>query len=494
MYWPMMSSLSGRFLFLTMGFVMLAEILIFVPSVARFRLDYLQERLERAQIASLALLATPDDMVAPDLGAELLQNAEVLNIVLRRNAVRELILATPAQTEVAATFDLTDPSPFELMRDAMRCLMMDSGRVVRVIGRPVKGAGLEIEITIDETPLKEALMAYGARIFLLSAMISILTAALLFLSARRFIVRPISRVVANMTAFREDPEDPARIIDPQSSAREIADAERALSALQMQLQTALKERQRLAALGGAVAKISHDLRNILTTTQILADRIGSSADPAVARAAPKLLSSLDRAINLCERTLTFGKAEEPEPEKRTVVLRDLVREALEAETLTEVSGLSIVNDVPETLRAEADPEQFFRVLQNLLRNARQAIEAMGRPGEIRVGGTPLEQGTEVVIHDTGPGLPSRAVEHLFQPFQGAVRRGGSGLGLAIAAEIVRNHGGVLELVDTSTNGTTFRIRLPRGIESAGRPAEISQLQTYGRAVRERRSGTGSSAG
>ena len=88
----MLNTLSGRFLVLTTVFVMLAEVLIFVPSVARFREDYLLARLERAQIASLALLA--DDMISEDLEAELLRNAEVYNVVLRRDEVRQLMLSS----------------------------------------------------------------------------------------------------------------------------------------------------------------------------------------------------------------------------------------------------------------------------------------------------------------------------------------------------------------------------------------------------------------
>ena len=86
----MLNSLSGRFLALTILFVMLAEIFIFVPSIARFREDYMMNRLERAQIASLALLA--DDMIDAELESELLANAGAFNVVLRRDEVRQLML------------------------------------------------------------------------------------------------------------------------------------------------------------------------------------------------------------------------------------------------------------------------------------------------------------------------------------------------------------------------------------------------------------------
>jgi hypothetical protein len=113
------NSLSGRFLILTVIFVMLAEVFIFVPSVARFREDYLLARLERAQIASLALLAT-DGMIDDDLEYELLRNAEVLNVVLLRDATRQLILSSDHMTPIAHSFDLRDATAWTLIRDAMR--------------------------------------------------------------------------------------------------------------------------------------------------------------------------------------------------------------------------------------------------------------------------------------------------------------------------------------------------------------------------------------
>ena len=132
----MVNTLSGRFLILTTVFVMLAEVLIFVPSIARFREDYLRDRLERAQIASLALLA--DDMLDTDLEKELLQNAEVFNVVLRRDEVRQLMLSSPIPNPIAATYDLRDPGAVTLIRDALRQLVTPENRVIRVIGAPVR--------------------------------------------------------------------------------------------------------------------------------------------------------------------------------------------------------------------------------------------------------------------------------------------------------------------------------------------------------------------
>ena len=146
------NTLSGRFLILTILFVMLAEVFIFVPSIARFRQDYMLNHLERAQIASLALLA--DDMIEPDLEYELLKNAGVFNVVLRRDEMRQLVLNSDIPSPVAATFDLRDPSPGTLIMDALGRLTNGEDEVVRVIGHPVQDAGLLIEVTMPTQPLR----------------------------------------------------------------------------------------------------------------------------------------------------------------------------------------------------------------------------------------------------------------------------------------------------------------------------------------------------
>lgn len=465
-----LNSLSGRFLILTTVFVMLAEVLIFVPSVARFREDYLLLRLEKAQIASLALLA--NDMIPSDLEEELLQNAGVFNVVLRRDEVRQLILSSPIPSPVQSTFDLRDPTAFELIGDAMMRLLTPGNDVIRVIGNPVREAGLLIEVTMASGPLRAEMVDYGLRILLLSAVISVITAMLLFLAVRRFLVKPIEGVVQAMISYASAPEDARRIIVPKAGVRELRAAESALASMQTQLTGALRQKERLAQLGGAVAKISHDLRNILTVAQLFVDRLEQSEDPAVQRAAPKLVNSIARAVNLCESTLAFGKAEEPPPALNRVMLADIVNDVVDAERLASGShDLSFSEDVPAGMVIRADAEQLYRVLGNLIRNARQAIVASGEPGEISILAQETENDWKIRVTDTGPGLPSRAQEHLYKPFQGGTTKGGFGLGLAIAAELVRGHGGRLELLDTGPDGTTFEISLPISVAVLDEAAE-----------------------
>jgi signal transduction histidine kinase len=458
--WHFFNTLSGRFLLLTAAFVMLAEVLIFVPSIARFRADYLMMRLEKAQIAALAVLAS-DELIEAPLERELLANAEVFNVVLRRDEVRQLVLSSEITEPIGATYDLREASPWVLVRDALAVLTKPAPQVVRVIGNPVQDAGLLIEITMQTDGLRAAMLDYGLRILVLSALISIVTALLLFLAVQRLMVQPIRRVVQHMQAYAEAPEDARRVIVPEAGIEELRVAEEALQSMQTQLTGALRQKERLAQLGGAVAKISHDLRNILTTAQLFADRIDRSPDPAVARAAPKLVGSISRAVSLCESTLAFGKAEEPSPRLGRVQLRPLVEEVVEGEGLTAGGPITAIIDVPHGLALRADGEQLHRVLSNLMRNARQALEATGAPGTIEVSGGEDEAQWWIRVGDTGPGLPQKAREHLFAAFQGGARKGGTGLGLAIAAELVRGHGGRLELARSDADGTEFLIRLPK---------------------------------
>ena len=463
------NSLSGRFLALTIIFVMLAEVFIFVPSIARFRQDYMVNRLERAQIASLALLA--NDMIDPELEYELLKNAGVFNVVLRRDEVRQLMLSSDMPAPVSATYDLRNPPAGALIVDALARLVNPNPEVVRVIGNPVQDAGLLIEVTMPTEPLRDAMIEYGLRILLLSAVISIFTATLLFFAVRRLLVAPIKGVVAAMKSYAAAPEDARRIIQPSADVRELNEAEHALQSMQSDLTSMLRQRERLAALGSAVAKISHDLRNILTSAQLFADRIDSSEDPVVARMAPKLMNSITRAVHLCESTLAFGKAEEPAPTLGIVNLSHIIQDVLEAEQLAASDDLvTFENDVPPGLMVRADPEQLYRVASNLIRNARQAIEVSRTPGKIQVTAVEDDQSWRIQVADTGPGLPQKAQEHLFTPFQGGARKGGSGLGLAIAAELVRGHGGNLSLTRTGSEGTVFTVTLPKTVINSDRSA------------------------
>ncbi|SEA15693.1 sensor histidine kinase [Rubrimonas cliftonensis] len=456
-------SLSGRLLILAILAVMVVEVVIFLPSVARFREDYLLGRLRMAELASLALLATPEGMLDPELEAQLLRRADAASIVLRRGGARALALSDPMARMVQETYDLRDAQAPELIADAVMLLFSDGDRVIRVIGAPAAGMDV-VEITMEEAPLLKAGRAYALRILQLSLIISMFVGVLLYLLTRRLLVRPMARIVASMAAFRENPEGPEPVFVPSSAVTEVAVAEEALAAMQTELRAALRQKARLASLGEAVARIAHDLRNLLSTAQLLADRLEGSADPVAARVGPKLVGSLDRAVALCQSTLRFGAAQEAPPAPRETPVARLAAEVADAVFPDAENGdtapVRLEIDVAGKLCVWADPDQLHRVLVNLVRNARAAIEGAGRSGVVRLSARQAGAMVEIDVADEGPGLPRKALDNLFQPFRGGAGRAGTGLGLAIARDLAEMQGGALTLVASGEGGARFRVSAP----------------------------------
>ena len=449
-------SLSARLLLLTIVFVMVSEVLIYAPSIGRFRLVYLEERLAAGRLAILALEATPDHMVSNELKRELLAHAHAHLIAIRRDNDMKLMLSTESPEAIDDSFDLRQGTFFSLIGDAFATLMHGGDRLIRVVGTAPPDLTTEVEVLIDEKPLRIAMFDYSKRILELSIVISLITAALVYFSLQWLMVRPMRRITQSMTAFRDDPEDAAHsALEPSRRSDEIGIAERELVDMQSRLRAALHQKSRLAALGIAVTKISHDLRGILATARLVSDRIADSDDPEVKRITPTLLGAIDRAVDLCSKTLTFITDKPPELRRSHFPIARLAEEV--GQSLAEVVNGDAVWTVhaPDNPMIDADRDQLFRVLSNLGRNALQS-------GATRVEVSARSTGERTVIDvaDNGPGLPPRARERLFQPFSGSARPGGSGLGLAIARELMRAHGGDIRLVRSTGEGSTFELELP----------------------------------
>jgi signal transduction histidine kinase len=465
--------LSAKLLLLTILFVMLAEVLVFVPSVSNFRRQWLMERLAAAQIASLAAEAAPGGQLPSTLRNELLDRAKVKAIAVKRADSRVLIIEMDMPAEIDAAYDLRDASWLALIADALMVFVAPDDRVIRVIGEPGFNEGEFIEVVMGEGPLKTAMIRYGLDILGLSILISIITAALVYLSLDALLVKPMTKLTWNIVRFSERPEDPTRIIRPSSRRDEIGTAERELSAMQQELSETLSQKTRLAALGLAVSKVSHDLRNMLSSAQLLSDRLITVKDPTVQRLVPKLIASLDRAIRLCARTLDYGQAQEVPPRRKRFELAPLVSEVADALGLPRPKLIDWTVEIEAALEVDADRDQLYRVLSNLCRNAVQALESEGAAaGEIVVAARREGAVTIIEIADTGPGVPEKARAHLFKAFQSVARKGGTGLGLAIAAELVQAHGGQIVLLDNE-EGATFRVTIPDVVVELERARRLS---------------------
>jgi signal transduction histidine kinase len=447
-------SLSARLLVLTIFFVMLGEVLIFVPSVARFRMTYFENRLAAGHIATLSLEASEARPLDPSLTDKLLAQVGARGVALYRPNGAVLRLESVNSPTPDATIDLTRPNILLAIRGSFRTLFGNDPRILRVLGPSTTDSAETVEVLLDEAPLRGEMWDFGVRILELSIVISLVAAALVYVSLQWLLVRPMRRITANMMNFREDPEDASRMIAASGRRDEIGVAERELAVLQRTVRQALGHRARLAALGTAVTKINHDLRSILSTARLVTDGLAVSAAPEVRRVAPRLFDSIDRAVALCTRTLDFSREGAPPLAPRRFPLASLIDEVAPDLELSE-DGMAIECAIPPDLVIEADRDQLYRVLLNLARNAVEAGARRLRFAAVRENGV-----IAIEIADDGPGLPPKAQDNLFRPFFGSARPGGSGLGLAIARELTRAHGGELTLVSTTGSGTVFRLTLP----------------------------------
>jgi len=458
--------LSGKLLVLTILFVMISEALIYVPSIANFRLSWLNDRLAAAHTAALVLDAAPSGMVPESLARQILGSVGARALAMKMGTQRRLLAVSDMPPQIHHDIDMRNVSWFRAVFDAFDTLICNDKDVMRVVG-PAPMGGDFIEIVMDEAPLRQAMLRFTFNLLLLSLAISAITAALVYLALHYLLVRPMRRITANMMRFRDDPENPARVIAVSRRQDEVGLAERELAGMQRDLASMLQQKNHLAALGLAVSKINHDLRNLLTSAQLFSEGLSSLPDPRVQRFAPKLMRALERAIAFCESTLSYGRAQEPPPDRRPVDVEALVEEVHDTLALAE-SRIGWIAAIERGLIVDADPDQLLRVLLNLARNAVQALEtrAPNDPARDQVRITGRREGAVAVIEvsDTGPGFPVRAREHLFEAFQSTARSGGTGLGLAIAAELVRAHGGEIKLVE-GTIGATFRLTIPdRAVE------------------------------
>jgi signal transduction histidine kinase len=458
--------LSTKLLVLTLIFVVSAEVLVFLPSIAHYRLSRIEETVRRADLVVLALRQGGD--VDRALQDDLLAALRASAISVRSGEVRRLVAMSEQPTTIDRVVDTARLDPWRSAVDVVDMLFAGDGRRLRVLGQP-NDAGQVVDLVVSETPIRRATLVYAGRLLALTSVLLAIVAGLAFFGLHRLFLVPLRHLTRAMTDFAADPENPARVIRPSDRRDEIGEAERRLADMQIEVAGSLAQKKHLADLGVAVSKINHDLRNVLASAQLITDRLNAIPDATVQRFAPKLIATIDRAIDYSRAVLDYGKTGEAPPQRRLIAIDRLVEDvaellgAHERETgLVFDDGTALAIEIARGLEADADPDQLFRVLLNLMRNAHQAMEGDNDPALVRRITVAAERrGAVVVIRvsDTGPGVPAKARENLFRPFQGGVRRGGTGLGLAICAELVRAHGGEIELVDGGP-GATFEVTLP----------------------------------
>ena len=455
------SGLSARLLVLTVLFVLLGEIFIYVPSISRHRLVFLEERIDAARIAALAVEASPDGMVTEELRAALLKRAGVTAVSLKRTGTRRLVLAGDMPVTVDASFDLREATPLRLIGHAADSLRYGGERTIRVMGvAPGDPSDTAVDIVLPEAPMYASMLDYSGRILVLSIILAFVVAGLVYLSLHWLMVLPLGRMTDSLVSFRRAPEDADATVRVSGRRDEIGLAQRELQVMQRRVRAALRQRERLAAVGAGVAKINHDLRNMLATAAVLTDRLAMARDPEVQKLAHPLVAAIDRAIALCTHTLSFATGRLPAPRRTSFALAPLVDDVRAALPISGGVPVAWHNEVPLELSVTADRDQLYRVIVNLGQNAVQALACHEGGGTVLVSAWRDPSDTIVEIADTGPGIPASVREHLFEAFADGGRSDGTGLGLAIARDLMRNHGGDIHLERSDPSGTVFRLRVP----------------------------------
>jgi len=451
--------LSWRILGLVIVAVMTAELLLFLPSIARYRLVYLEQLIESGTLAALALDATPDNMVTEEVKRSLLNHARVDAVVLvEPNKPRRALLNIPPRPDMP-TFNLKERGALGLIWDALAAMARDGAYYTRVGGESMRLPKAMVWIVVDELPMRLAMYEYSVRVLVLSIIIALFTAALLYLALRWLVIRPLQDLSADMVAFRRDPEEAGNDRPRVTRNDEIGVLDREFQNLQRELRASLRQKSRLADVGAASNKINHDLRNILSTARLLSDRLAHSNDERTRKFAPTIMNTIDRATRMASEAIEYVR-DRPTPRLEEFDLADLIDEV--GVTLQEQGEDSDpntlrnwVNDLAGERRVKADRDLLYRVFVNLGRNA---FDAGASTVTVRTqnGGAYLL----VDVADNGPGVPKDVVAQLFKPFTTGGRAGGAGLGLAIARDLVRAHGGEIAMTDTGPSGTTFRFTLP----------------------------------
>lgn len=452
---------------MTIGFVMLAELVIFIPSATTFRQDWLNERAQQAGLLAQALTGVPDYEASEILTQQFMQDTDVIMMSAKRDGMSEFMLGRPPESAGIDLVDLREMRRLPLFRDALKAFFGSSEGSIRVLAMsPVQGQDA-LELIIPKSKLQWAMRDYAKRIAVLSLAIAVITGLLIYLAMLFMIIRPIEKLASGLADFRQDPEKRLSNLPPSRRKDEIGQLQREFYDMKQGVRASFKQRERLATLGMAVAKINHDLRNVLASASLISERLERDQEERIAKMGARLTRAIDRGIKLTSEVLNFSLSGQDEADFEVVRISLLVGEAA-GDTLGGFGSgrrrISFTNKIPSELIVTADKDHTYRIFHNLFRNAAQAMAKMPEDDAVRnltVEAIPAGDLISILVKDTGPGLPDKAKDNLFKAFASASGRGSTGLGLTISQDLAREQGGDIMLESTSEKGTVFAVCLQK---------------------------------
>ncbi len=474
---PQPTSLPSKLLWCTVFSILIIEILAIIPVLGRQRLYWMNDVKSRADIAAFALQTNS----GADADALLrLAGVQQLRLLSRHSGTKTWQIQGYQHSNLPLVVPGNERIGYSSLMICRRIAGFAPPEESIAFPSAVVPGGIMI-VDVDTAPLTARLYTYAQRALSLIIIVSLLSGLLVYAVLNWLLVRPMEILTTSIARFREAPEEADTSALDWLAGRpkdDISVAARELKDMQAELRAALWRNARLAAVGTAVAKIAHDLRNILSSALLVADRLHDVEDPMVKRAARALIPAVERAAEMVSSTVEFAKEGRMSVKRTPLQLRALIDEV--AETLApNGAAWTLENSVPEGIEMKLDRDHFFRVFANLIRNAGEAgattirLSTQTRDGQVRL-----------LVADNGPGLPERAKANLFKPFAGSARSGGTGLGLAIARDLARAHGGDLVLEKTDPRGTVFCLTLtplepqetaepPPTIQTAMRPKQTA---------------------
>jgi len=450
------SRLSGKLLVLTILFVLLAEAVIFFPSASNHRHNWLQERAISAGHLALALNGAQENYDRMILSETFMNDTDISVVSTETDGTSQLVLGFPPETTDFELIDLRKPMPGMQLRATLASFTEKEG-YFRVLAKPPPGEFQTLEYLVPKLALQQEMEQYYRNILGLSVLIAIITGILLYSVLRFMIIKPLQCLSDDVEDFQGDPSAPLKVKRTHNRKDEIGDLSRSFTEMQEGVQASLEQRKRLADLGLAVSKINHDLRNVLTSAQLVSDRLAMDKDERVKKMGERLVRAVDRGVRIAENVLEYGSEKDEILDLGTVNLSQIAGEAAK-DTLTRFPDVAFENVIDPGLQVKADADHTYRIFQNLIRNAAQALA--GKPDakvkvEARNGGNKVY----TTLSDNGPGLPEKVRETIFTPFSTSGGRGRTGLGLTISKELAEAQGGKIALVNSDEQGTMFELTL-----------------------------------
>jgi two-component system, NtrC family, sensor kinase len=298
---------------------------------------------------------------------------------------------------------------------------------------------------------------------LISTILFIICGILLTALVSRKIIRPLKVIEGTTERIARGDFRPLPVLNTRDETQNVVEAFNRMVRELARRQDQLVQSKKMSSLGILTAGIAHQLNNplnnISTSCQIVMEELDEGSKELLRKMLGNIEQEVHRARDIVKGLLEFARARDFAI--HDVPLSQVVKRAIRLISSQVPPGIEIIDQVPEDLIVQIDPQRMQEVFLNLFMNAIQAISEP--PGQIRIGAQVDDKHEKALIsiEDSGMGIPKEALDHVFDPFFTLKEEGvGTGLGLSIVYGIVERHHGSIAVESTEGKGTRFLIRIP----------------------------------